>query len=309
MGGGYSPPFTVEQLFERVASIEGVSGVELVSNWHLSAENATLVDRLLREYKLDLVAVIPDHFGIEKWGKGSFSSKNSQIRKDAVSYTKEMMDIVSSLGGNMISLWPGQDGYDYYFQADYIQERTWFEDGIRECAQYKPNFQVSIEYKPKEPRNRCYASNVYSTLLMVQAINLSNVGVTVDYGHAAVAYENVAESVAVLAKTGNKLFHMHMNDCYGLWDDDMICGSIHTIPFLELFYWLKRTNYQGYISTDQYPYREDGRDAVAESIEWMKLFIAKINETPEKELDALLQSGNAVDGSRMLRKMIMGSTK
>ncbi len=63
---------------------------------------------------------------------------------------------------------------------------------------------------------------------MVREISAANCGVTIDYGHAAVAYENVAESIAVLKKYGDKLFHLHMNDNYTLWDDDMITGSVHT---------------------------------------------------------------------------------
>ena len=40
---------------------------------------------------------------------------------------------------------------------------------------------------------------------------------------------------------------------------------------LNFFYWLKKTGYGGYISTDQYPYREDGRDAVNETVRWMDI--------------------------------------
>ena len=46
---------------------------------------------------------------------------------------------------------------------------------------------------------------------------------------------------------------MHFNDNYRLWDDDMIVGSVHTIEYLELLYWLDRVGYDGYLSMDQYP--------------------------------------------------------
>ena len=52
---------------------------------------------------------------------------------------------------------------------------------------------------------------------------------------------------------------MHFNDNYRLWDDDMIVGSVHTIEYLELLYWLDRIGYDGYLSMDQYPYREEPR--------------------------------------------------
>ncbi|MEG1880870.1 MAG: sugar phosphate isomerase/epimerase family protein, partial [Oscillospiraceae bacterium] len=235
-----------------------------------------------------------------------FSSKDENIRKMAVSHTKDMIDVGRELGCDTISLWPGQDGYDYSFTADYAQERTWFEDGVRECCDYKKDMNISIEYKPKEPRNRSYPSNVSSTLLMVNEINRENCGVTIDYGHAVVAYENVAESVAILKKYGDKLFHMHMNDNYGFWDDDMITGSINTIAYLELLYYLKKTNYNGYLSMDQYPYREDGKRAVEESIKWLIKLNEIVDRMDTNEVESIIHSGDATNATAMIRKYMFG---
>jgi sugar phosphate isomerase/epimerase len=302
MSGGYSKPFSIEELFERVAGIEHVEGVELVGNWHITDKNVKQIKDNLNRTGLKLVSIIPDHFGEMKWGKGAFSSKDAAVRKEAVSSTKSMMDAAAELGGDLVSLWPGQDGYDYYFQADYMEERSWFEEGVKECCQHRKDVKVAIEYKPKEPRNRSYPSNVSSTLLMVKEINEENCGVTIDYGHAMVAYENVAESVAMLSKYGNKLFHLHMNDNYGYWDDDMITGSIHTIPYLEFLYWLKVTNYEGWISMDQYPYREDGQKAVNESIQWLVALNKVMNRMDENEVRRVVKLGDATESSKMLRK-------
>lgn len=303
---GYSKPFTIEQLFDRVKSIEHVEGVELIGNSHITTGNVKQIKDNLARTGLKLVSIIPDHFGQMKWSKGAFTSKDAAIRKEAVSHTKEMMDIAVELGCEVLSLWPGQDGYDYHFQADYMEERGWFEEGVKECCRYRPDVRVAIEYKPKEPRNRSYPSNVSSTLLIVKEIDEQNCGVTIDFGHALVAYENVAESVAVLKKYGNKLFHIHMNDNYGFWDDDMITGSIHTIPYLEFLYWLNRTGYKGWISMDQYPYREDGQKAVNESIEWIMALNAVMNRMDENEVEQVIKSGDAVLSNSMLRKYILG---
>lgn len=303
---GYSEPFTIDEMFSRVAAIPHVQGVELVANWNVSARNVEQIKANLQRTNLKLVSIIPDHFGQAKWGKGAFISKNPEIRKEAVLHTKEMMDIAAELGGEVVSLWPGQDGYDYHFQADYIKERDWFAEGVKECCQYRKDIKVSIEYKPKEPRNRSYPSNVSSTLLMVNAIDEENCGVTIDYGHALVAYENPAESVAILKKYGDKLFHLHMNDNYGFWDDDMIVGSIHTIPYLEFLYWLKATGYKGWISTDQYPYREDGQKAVRESIEWLVALNGVMNRMDDARVQGIFASGDATEASRMLREYMFG---
>lgn len=301
---GYCEPFSIEQLFDRIASIEHVEGVEIIGTWHITTNNVKQIKDNLDRTGLKLVSIIPDHFGQMKWGKGAFTSKDVAVRKEAVSHTKDIMDIAAELGCRIVSLWPGQDGYDYHFQADYIQERGWFEEGIKECCRYRKDIDIVIEYKPKEPRNRSYPSNVSSTLLMINEIGEANCGVTIDYGHALVAYENVAESVAMLKKYGDKLFHIHMNDNYGFWDDDMIVGSIHTIPYVEFLYWLKVTDYKGWISTDQYPYREDGRNAVNESIQWMVALNSVMNRMDEEEVRRVIKAGDAVESAKMLRKYL-----
>lgn len=306
LSSGYSDPFTIEQLFDRVASIDHVEGVELVATWHIRPDNVKQIKDNLERTGLRLTSIIPDHFGQQKWGKGAFSSKNPDIRREAVEHTKEMMDIASELGCDVVSLWPGQDGYDYHFQANYIDERGWFEEGVKECCKHRKDVKVSIEYKPKEPRNRSYPSNVSSTLLMVKEIDEGNCGITIDFGHGVVAYENLAESVAVLKKYGDKLFHLHMNDNYGFWDDDMMVGSVHTIPYLEFLYWLKVTNYKGWISMDQYPYREDGRNAVNESIQWMVALNAVMNRMKDAEVQRVINEGDATEASKMLRKYMFG---
>lgn len=302
---GYGRKYSVEELFERAGGIKGIKGVELVSNWHINTDTQNEVKTFLKKHKLELVSIIPDHFGKDKWGAGAFSSKDAGIRREAVDITKELMDVAVNLNCDLINLWPGQDGYDYMFTADYIKERSWLEEGIAECCAYNEEVRVAIEYKIKEPRVRSYPSNVATTLLMVKEIGANNCGVTIDYGHAYVAYENAAESVAMLKKYGNKLYHVHINDNLSLWDDDMIAGSVHTIPFIEFLFWLKRTQYKGYISMDQYPYREDGKCAVEESIRWLTALNKVMERIPENEIDKLFISGNATDASRMLRKYML----
>jgi len=302
----YADPYTIEQMFDRVKSIKGVSGVELVGTWHIRPDNVKEVKAHLERTGLELVSIIPDHFGEKKWKMGAFTNKDARIRREAVELTKSMIDIGAELGCSLISLWPGQDGYDYPFQGDFIKERTWFEEGVAECCAYNKDMRIAIEYKPKEPRNRSYPSNVYSTLLMVKEIGMDNCGITLDSGHALVAYENFAESVAVLKKYGDKLFHLHMNDNYGFWDDDMIIGSVNTISYLELYYWLKKTGYDGWISTDQYPYREDGRDAVNESIRWMETYVKLLDKMDDDKIEQLLATGSAVDATAYMRELMFG---
>lgn len=302
---GYDRPYSIPELFARVKQIPQVTGVELIGSWHVTENNVQELKRHLDESGLQLVSIIPDHFGRMKWKNGSFAAKDAEIRRQAVAHTKEMIDAAVELGGDLISLWPGQDGYDYMFQADYIQERDWFAAGVREASAYRADVKISLEYKIKEPRTHSYLSTVATSLLIVQETGADNVGVTIDFGHALNAYETPAESVALLKKYGDKLFHVHMNDNFRHWDDDMIVGSIHTIETLEFFYWLKRTGYDGWLSIDQYPYREDSLAAVREGVNAMEAFAELVDRIPSGELEALIHGGQAPEITAYLRKLLL----
>lgn len=301
----YAKPFTLEQLLDRVASIDLIKGVDIVLTPDL-LQNMDKIHNGLESTGLKVISVAVDHFTQAKWKQGSFSSINTEIRKQAVEATKEAMDIAAGLGCKVVTIWPGQDGYDSIFQADYILERTRFAEGVKEACRYRKDINVTLEYKQKEPRTHSYVNTVGTTLLMVEEIGEVNCGVVLDYGHALLGYENPAESVALLRKYGDKLMHVHINDNYRYWDDDMIVGSIHSLEYLEFFYWLRKTGYNGWITIDQFPYREDGRDAVAESAAWLDAFETLLDKADLDSIAVVLCKKDAVEASRMMRKILLG---
>lgn len=303
----YGEDRTLAQLFDAAERVDGLSGVELVGTWHITTANVREIGELLQEHGLRLVSIIPDHFATQLYSKGAFTSRDPGVRAQAIVDTKAMMDAAAELGCDLVNVWNGQDGYDYPFQADYLQEHDWLVAGISECARHRRDVRISLEYKPKEPRNHSYLANATGTLLVAQETGMPNVGVTIDVGHALVAYENVAESIAILARAGNRLFHIHVNDNYRLWDDDMIVASVHTIEYLEILYWLDRVGYTGYLSLDQYPYREEPERAIEESISWLRALRTAISRVGSPRIDDILRRGDATEASRMAREAIFGS--
>ena len=141
------------------------------------------------------------------------------------------------------------------------------------------------------------------TLLAALETGCENVGVCIDTGHGFMAGENVAEAAVLAKRAGDKLFHMHFNDNHGSWDDDMIVSSVHMTTYVELLFWLKRTNYKGWLSMDQYPYREDAIDAISESLYWVKKY-EEIVEEYYTEIEELIQANDAVATSRFLRRLV-----
>jgi len=92
-------------------------------------------------------------------------------------------------------------------------------------------------------------STVGKALLIAEEIELDNVGVNMDTGHALMGFENLAES-AVLLHRYKRLFYLHLNDNYRDWDYDMIVGGVHIWETLELLYWLNKLGYDGWYTLD-----------------------------------------------------------
>lgn len=301
---GYKKDKSIEEMFVNASKVENLSGLEMFGTWHINEKNIDLIEELKDKYNFEIVSIVIDIFTQGKWGKGSFSSNDSRIREQAIEEVKKYMDIASQLNCGLVNIWPGQDGYDYCFQSDFIKAWNLIIDGLKECAGHRSDIRLAVEYKPKEPRTYCYIGTIGKTLALLNKIDKDNVGVTIDFGHALYAYENAAESVAICKLFGDKLFYLHLNDSYRLWDDDMMVGSIHIQEYLELIYWLKKTNYKGWYSLDIFPYREDGVGAASESIKWLRSMIEAVNIVDNSEIEEIINKGEAIKSSSLIRKML-----
>jgi xylose isomerase len=303
--GGYGERLTSEQLMEAASKVEGLSGVELVGQWHVNDDNLDELQRQIVRAGFDVTCVTPEIWASAQWGKGSFSSTNPTVRKSAKKTVKNSMAWARALQCDVVDVWFGQDGYDYPFQADYPRQWDWIIEGLQECADYMPEINLVIEYKPKEPRTHCTISTVGKTLMLIDKVDRPNVGAMVDLGHATMGYEYTPESIALLHHFGNKLFYMHFNDNWHLWDDDMTFGSVHTIESLELIYWLDRIGYSGWYALDIFPYREDGIQAASESIRWIKGLHKMLDRLGRDRIAQIISWGDAMEASKMLREAFL----
>jgi xylose isomerase len=200
-----------------------------------------------------------------------------------------------------VDVWPGQDGYDYCFQADYVEAWKWLRDGLAACEKHTDRVRVLVEYKLKEPRTHCFVTNAAKVLLLLQG--LDKVGVLLDVGHALAAGENIAEAAALLASHG-KLDYLHLNDNYRSWDDDMMVGSVHLVEYLELAYWLKRLGYKGWLTLDIFPYREDGVRAATQCREWMAAFFRAVDRVGADKFTEVIRNADATISSDLVRRAL-----
>ncbi len=306
LSSGYKDALPKREMIRQAAAIPGVEGIELVGTWDITEKNVGEVREWLRESGLACVSIIPDLFSQKRWGKGSLSAKDAEIRRQALEEIRSAGRIAREMGCPLLNLWLGQDGYDYPLTANYRDQRLDLAGGLREVAAEFPDLRFALEYKPKEPRNFSFHARAADTLLMARETGCDNVGVCIDVGHALMAGENAAESAFLLQHYGEKLFHMHFNDNYRSWDDDLIVGSIHVVEYVELLFWLRKTGYEGWYSMDQYPYREDGAAAVRESVAFLQAVERLLTPERDAEIERLLAAGDATASTRWMRELLFG---
>jgi sugar phosphate isomerase/epimerase len=303
---GYGDRYPTDELIQMATKVEGLTGVELVGTWHVNDHNVEQIRHQVADAGLVVTCVTPDIWASPQWGRGSFTSNDPKIRRAAIQEVKKSMEWARQLDCEVIDLWFGQDGYDYPFQGNFITAWDRIIEGVIECAEHIPEVKIVLEYKPKEPRTHCYIATVGKTLLLIEKVNRPNVGAMIDVGHALMGYETTAESAALLQYFGNKLFYMHFNDNWRLWDDDMTVGSVHTIETLELLYWLDRMNYTGWYALDIFPYRENGMRAAQESIRWIQGLQALLDKIGRERFDNVIAASDSMEASALLREALLG---
>jgi xylose isomerase len=261
--GGYRESISFEEQVHELSRVKGITG--LAVDFPSQFDDPVKLKQLLANNGLALGMVEIDVFSDPKWKYGSLSSTDNTVRKEAVTLVKRGIDAAESAGAADVQLWLGQDGFDYPFQSDYEAAWNHLTEGITELSEYNRDVKIVIEYKPKEPRNKCHISTIGKALLLCEAAGKPHVGITLDVGHSLMAQENPAES-AVLAARQGRLFHLHLNDNYRDWDHDMIIGSVNLWEMIELFWWLRRIGFDGWYGIDIYPYREDGYAALSRTV-------------------------------------------
>ena len=291
----------MKEMLDLAQSVNGLDGLELVGNWHVNDNNIHEVAKMFDDRGLQISMLVPDLWTQAKWGKGSIAAPDAKTRRAGIEEIKKVMDWAATLGCKHIDVWPGQDGYDYCFQADYIEAWKWLTDSISECANHNDKVRILVEYKPREPRTHCFVDHVGTVLLLLK--DLDNVGVLLDIGHAMQGSENVAHAAALLSSYG-KLDYIHLNDNHGDWDEDLMVGSVNIIAYLEFVYWLKRINYNGWLTLDIFPYREDGVSAATECREWMEAMYRSIDRVGMDNIAQVIRNADACEASALVRKAL-----
>jgi len=300
---------TTLDLVERAAKVEGLNCVDLNFPDHLEGfDERDLVNRM-GDLGVSLNGYAMRYYADDAYRLGAFTHPDPKTRRAALDLTKRGLDSLAGVGGKLMTLWMGQDGFDYSFQADY--RRLWDQtlEAMREVADHNPAIDVSIEYKPNEPRSFSLMPDVATTLLAIRDIDRPNLGVTLDFAHVLFADEMPAYAAALVTKY-SRLLGVHLNDGYGKRDDGLMVGAVHPIQTLELIYVLETAGYDGAIYFDTFP-DTAGMDPVAEcagniaTVSALRKAAAKLKH--DAALRRAIEAQDAVTAQAIVRAALYGS--
>jgi len=303
LSSGYRPMQSLEEQIKIVSKIPKVESIDIHTS-DLEGFAIKDVAKMAKDNGLIVNAVNANIFGDPIYKYGAFTNTDENIKRKAIELSKKSIDIARELEASVSSLWPGQDGFDYYFQNDYYYQWDNTISALEEICRYAPDIKIGYEYKPKEPRMFSLINNAGKAVYLTKEVNASNFGITLDYGHALFAHENAAESLCLINRAG-KLFNVHFNDAYGTWDDDLIAGSVNIWSNLEFFWYLKQTEYKGYITLDMFPFREDPFEACSLAVRMIQTLEEIVNTLDSLAIREFQRKNDAVGVLELLRKQVL----
>lgn len=253
----------LEALVARVAEVPGLGAADLNYPDHFAGLTPLAAKAVLDRHGIALNGLAMRYYTHPGFRLGAFTNPDPAIRRAAIDETRRGLDALAEMGGGVMTLWMGQDGTDYAFQGDY--GRMWDDAiaAIAEVADHNHALDISVEYKPNEPRAFAMMPDLATTLLALDEVARRNTGVTLDFAHLLYAGEIPARS-ARLAARRSRILGIHLNDGYGKRDDGLMVGSVHPMQVVELFVELLAQDHQGAIYFDTFP-DHSGLDPVAEA--------------------------------------------
>ena len=297
---------TTADLLARAATA-GLNAADLNYPDHFLDDSTADLTRALDDNGMILNGLAMRYYTESGYKLGAFTHPDPKVRRAAIDETKRGLDVLAEMGGNLMTLWMGQDGFDYSFQMDY--KRAWGDtiEAMIEVADHMPAIDIALEYKPNEPRAFALMPDAATTLLAIKEIGRDNTGVTLDFAHVLYADEMPAFAAALVARH-SRILGVHLNDGYGKWDNGLMVGAVHPIQTVELLVELERLGYDGAIYFDTFP-DHSGLDPVEETRTNIEV-LQRLRATAEKlvgsvELQSAIARQDAPKAMRLVQATML----
>ena len=153
-------------MIEAAGLVDGMDAADLNFPDHISSTEEKDIIKALNDNGLKLNGLAMRYYSEPAFALGAFTNPDKLIRQKAIDLTKRGIDTLRRMRGDVMTLWMGQDGFDYPMQADYSSMWENTVDALDQVTAHDPNCKVAIEYKPNEPRANALLHNMATTLLL-----------------------------------------------------------------------------------------------------------------------------------------------
>ncbi len=299
----YNVPLELDQKFALMAKIEGYDGVEIVFPYEVN--DPALTRQLLDKHQLKVAAVNVNVKAEPEFKNGGLTSHDPEVRKKAVRFITEAKDFAAAVGSDKVTCCPLGDGYEFSFQYDYAQTWKYLVETFGAAGDYKPEIPLFVEYKPSETRGRCFVDSAAKTLCLLNDIQNSKMGVTLDFGHSIYGNEHPAEAVVMLAESPYP-YYIPVNDNDGKWDWDYFCGTKHYLEYVEFLYYLKQYGYSDYMTSDTSPTRWDIQGTFEANSRMTNKIWQRLEAVDGGKLEALMSRGDYLATWKFIESELLG---
>ncbi|HIE44186.1 MAG TPA: sugar isomerase [Candidatus Omnitrophica bacterium] len=322
--GGYSDRSSfasdVISQMERVKK-SGIGGIEFHDTLFLDEEQK-IDDEKVRRIKEALIqfGLIPTNMNNDLWSKpewkfGGIAHPVREVREKALSKVIQSIEIAKDIGCTSVALWPGSDGWDYNFQANYKELFRSFVDGCTKINEeaMKGGLRFGLEAKLHEPRegNMVIPTTHFAGLVVKEVNNRcggNNMGVCIDYGHEQMYAVEPAATLYGMVNFGIPVVNFHINTAKTHSnDEDRITGTGDIWKMVEFCYAAIDTGYDGWFGEDQFTYRMEPVKAMGLSKEIFANIMKKalLIYTHREELLKAQASGDAGNTIDVVKKYII----
>ncbi|MCC6017217.1 MAG: sugar phosphate isomerase/epimerase [Desulfurococcaceae archaeon] len=303
---GYKPAKPIVELIDEAAKVEDLDGLEFHYPTEVNEDNVKIVKDSLSRYNIKAVAIAPVLSQEAQWARGALSALNEDTRRRAVERCKKAIDIARELGAEILIIWPGREGFDFPFTTDYRKLWNNYVSSIKEIAEYGSDIKIALEYKIEDPSSYLLhgsAARALTTILELKMQGIKNVGINVEFAHAKLAKEYVPETIVLISRY-NALYHLHLNDIFTEVDLDLFPASVHLLEFMELLYWLREVNYNGWYGLDLFPRYLDAAEMIRQSIANIKALIKILEKVGWEKIKKTIDMNNPIESQKLLRELL-----
>lgn len=318
---GYTPELTSDIIsrIERIrrAGINAFTPINtefLNDNLNIKWDLVDSVESYAKASNMVVAGFAIDLSGIPQFKFGTLTNPNPHLRKKSIEIIIDSMEIAKKLGVDVVSFWPGQDGWDYSFEANHSKIIAAFVDGLRELAYeaVKRGMKLSIEAKLKEPREgNMVIPTTHAAIAIARRLcdelGRKVVGVTIDYGHELMYAVDPAYTVYLSNYFDVPLLSIHINTAKTHSnDEDRVVGTGDLWQLTEFLYATVDTGYSGWYVLDQFTYRMNPIDGMKLSKEFFVNSMKKALEIyrHRDEIERIREEGDEAKLLNFIKRIV-----